>query len=85
MDNSTEIRLCKAGSELEATMIVNLLQGEGLPARSDATQSMRLFGGLTFEPGHTVYVPRSVSAKATRILGNYPHFRNMRNLHVPGF
>lgn len=84
MDNAREIRLCEVGSELEAAMIVNLLQEDGLPARSDATQSMRLFGGLPFESGHTVYVPRSVSAKATRILGNYPHFRNMRNLHAPG-
>jgi hypothetical protein len=84
MDSDPEIRLCEVSSEQEAAMVVNLLHEDGLPARSDASPSMNVFGGLPFEPGHSIYVPRPVAARALKILGNYPHFKNLRNLHVPG-
>jgi hypothetical protein len=84
MSSNEEIRLCEVSNEQEAAMVVNLLREEGLPARSDATQSMNLFGGLPFEPGHSIFIPKSVAAKALSILGNYPHFKALRNVHVPG-
>ena len=84
MDANQEIRLCEVSSEFEAAMIVNLLHEDGLPARNDATQSMSVFGGLPFEPGHSIFVPRSMAARAIKILGSYPHFKNLRNVHAPG-
>lgn len=84
MDPNQEIRLCEVSNEIEAAMVVNLLNEDGLPARSDATQSMSLFGGLPFEPGHSIYVAKSLAGKALNILGKYPHFKELRNVHVPG-
>jgi hypothetical protein len=84
MDSNEEIRLCEVSNEQEAAMVVNLLREEGLPARSDASQSMSLFGGLPFEPGHSIFIPKSVAGKALSILGNYPHFKSLRNVHVAG-
>jgi hypothetical protein len=79
-----EIRLCEVSNEVEAAMVVNLLKEEDIPARSDATASMSLFGGaLPFEPGHLVFVPSSLARKAREILGHYPHFKNLRNVHEP--
>ena len=83
MNANEEIRLCEVSNELEAAMVVNLLKEDGIPAHSDATPSMSVFGGLPFEPGHSIFVPRSVSARALHILGNYPHFKNLRKLHSP--
>lgn len=84
MDTVDEIRLCEVASELEAAMVVNLLREDGIAARSDSTQSMSVFGGLPFEPGHTIFVPKSSAVRALKILGNFPHFKNLRNLHAPG-
>ena len=41
-----EIRLCEVSNEAEAAMVVSLLKEEDIPARSDATASMPVFGGL---------------------------------------
>jgi hypothetical protein len=84
MDEVPEIRLCEVSNEVEAAMVVNLLTEDGIPARSDANQAMNIFGGLPFEPGHTVFVPASMAYKAREILGHYPHFHNLRNVHEPG-
>lgn len=83
MDANEEVRLCEVSNEQEAAMVVNLLREEGLPARSDSTQSMSLFGGLPFESGHSVFISRSLAEKALNILRNYPHFKSLRNVHVP--
>ena len=40
-------------------MVVNLLNEEDIPARSDATAAMPVFGGLPFESGHVIFVPAS--------------------------
>jgi hypothetical protein len=82
-DEVPEIRLCDVANEVEAAMVVNLLKEEDIPARSDATASMPVFGGLPFESGHGVFVPASQARKAREILGQYPHFKNLRNLHEP--
>jgi hypothetical protein len=83
MDEVPEIRLCEVANEVEAAMVVNLLNEDGVPARSDANQAMNLFGGLPFEPGHTIYVASSQAKKAREILGNYPHFKKLKNVHEP--
>ena len=64
-------------------MVVNLLNEDEIPARSDANQAMNVFGGLPFEPGHTIFVPASMARKAREILSQYPHFQNLRNVHEP--
>lgn len=78
-----ELRLCEVSNEIEAAMVVNLLREENIPARSDSTPAMNVFGGLPFEPGHAIFVPASQSAKAIEILSNYPHFKNLKNVHQP--
>ena len=83
MDEVAEIRLCEVSNEVEAAMVVNLLNEDGIPVRSDANQAMAVFGGLPFEPGHTIFVPSSMARKAREILHNYPHFKNLRNVHEP--
>jgi hypothetical protein len=83
MDEVPEIRLCEVANEVEAAMVVSLLNEDGVPARSDANQAMNVFGGLPFEPGHTIYVASSQARKAREILGNYPHFRKLKNVHEP--
>jgi len=84
MENAVpEIRLCEVANEVEAAMVVNLLREEGIPARSDATASMSVFGGLPFEPGHVILVPSSEATRACEILSQYPHFKNLRNVHKP--
>jgi hypothetical protein len=81
MDEVPEILLCEVANEVEATMVVNLLNEDGIPARSDASQSMNAFGGLPFESGHKIFVASSYAAKALQILAHYPHFKNLKNVH----
>lgn len=78
-----EVRLCEVSNEIEAAMVVNLLREEDIPARSDSTSAMNVFGGLPFEPGHVVFVPSSQAEKAIEILSKYPHFKNLKNVHQP--
>ncbi len=84
MDEIEEIKLCEVANELEAAMVVNLLKEDGIPARSDANPATNAFGGLPFEPGHKVFVPASMAHKARAILGHYPHFHNLKDVHEPG-
>jgi hypothetical protein len=81
MDEVPEILLCEVSNEVEAAMVVNLLNEDGVSARSDANQAMNVFGGLPFEPGHAIFVASSQAKKAREILGNYPHFHNLKNVH----
>jgi hypothetical protein len=83
MNEVPEIRLCVVANEVEAAMVVNLLQEDEIPARSDASQATTAFGGLPFEPGHVILVPASMARKARDILANYPHFKNLRKVHEP--
>ena len=83
MDEVPEIRLCVVADEYEAAMVVNVLNEEKIPARSDANQAMNVFGGLPFEPGHAIFVPSSLARKAREILSKYPHFKNLKNVHDP--
>jgi hypothetical protein len=83
MDEVPEIRLCEVSNEVEAAMVVSLLNEEGIPARSDASPGMNVFGGLPFEPGHTIFVASSLAKKAREILSTHPHFKNFRNVHEP--
>ena len=83
MDEISEIKLCEVSNEVEAAMVVNLLREDGIPARSDANQAMNVFGGLPFEPGHTIFVPSSMARRAREILSHYPHFKDLRHVHEP--
>jgi hypothetical protein len=83
VDTVPEVRLCEVSNELEVALVVNLLNEDGIPARSDATPGSSVFGGLPFEPGHTIYVPASLATKAIEILSKYPHFKNLSNVHEP--
>ena len=78
-----EIRICEVSNEAEAAMVVSLLNEEDIPARSDATASMPVFGGLPFESGHVVFVPSSQARKAREILERYPHFKHLKKVHEP--
>ncbi len=78
-----EVRICEVSNEAEAAMVVSLLNEEDIPARSDATAAMPVFGGLPFESGHVVFVPSSQARKAREILSQYPHFKNLKNVHEP--
>jgi hypothetical protein len=78
-----EIRLCEVANEIEAALVVNLLREEDIPARSDSTPAMNVFGGLPFEPGHHVFVPASQARRAIEILSHYPHFKNLKHVHEP--
>jgi hypothetical protein len=83
MDEVKEILLCEVSNEIEATLVVNLLREDGIPAWSDASPATSAFGGLPFESGHRVFVAPSMASKAVEILSNYPHFKNLRNVHEP--
>jgi hypothetical protein len=78
-----EVRLCDVSNEVEATLVVNLLREEDISARSDATAASPIFGGLPFESGHVIFVPTSQAKAAREILGQYPHFQNLKNVHEP--
>ncbi len=82
-DEVPGIRLCEVSNEIEAAMVVNLLREEDIPARSDSTPAMNVFGGLPFEPGHVIFVPSSQAEKAVEILSRYPHFKDLKNVHRP--
>jgi hypothetical protein len=84
MDELPETLLCEVSNEVEAAMVVNLLNENGVPARSDASQAGVAFGGLPFESGHKVYVAASLARNAREILESYPHFKKLRNVHEPG-
>jgi hypothetical protein len=83
MDEAKEILLCEVANDVEATLVVNLLKEEEIPAWSDASPATLAFGGLPFEPGHRVFVAASMARKAREILSHYPHFHNLRNVHEP--
>jgi hypothetical protein len=83
MDEVEEVRLCDVVNEIEAALVVNLLQDDGIPARSDATSGSSAFGGLPFESGHGVYVPSPLARRAREILSAYPHYHNLKNVHEP--
>lgn len=78
MDEVPEVKLCAVGNELEAAMIVNLLQEDEIAARSDASPASSVFGGLPFEPGHVIFVPASAAERAWKILSDHPHFKGVR-------
>jgi hypothetical protein len=83
MDEVPEILICEVADEVEAALVVNLLNEEEIPARSDTSPAGNAFGGLPFESGHSIFIPSSMASKAREILSHYPHFRNLRNVHEP--
>lgn len=78
-----EVLLCEVANEIEATLVVNMLKEEGIPAWSDASPATPAFGGLPFESGHRVFGPASMARKAVEILAKHPHFKDLRNVHEP--
>jgi hypothetical protein len=78
-----EVRIGEVANELEAAMVVNMLNEDGIPARSDATPAMTPFGGLPFESGHAIFVPASQARRAREILSHYPHFKDLKDAPEP--
>ena len=66
MDEVKEVLLCEVANEIEATLVVNMLKEDGIPAWSDASPATTAFGGLPFESGHRVFGPASMAQKAVR-------------------
>jgi hypothetical protein len=83
MDEVSEILLCEVENEVEAALVVNLLNEDGIPARSDSAPGSTIFGGLPFEPGHKIYVPSSLAKVAHDILAKHPHYKKLKNVHDP--
>ena len=63
MDEVKEVLLCEVANEIEATLVVNMLREEGIPAWSDASPATTAFGGLPFESGHRVFGPASMATR----------------------
>jgi hypothetical protein len=64
---------------MEAALIVGMLSEEGIVAVSDAVSGSTIFGGLPFESGHHIMVPRSQVPKAKDLLADHPHFRDIED------
>ena len=72
------VRICSVVNEVEAALVVQMLQQEGIVARSDASPGSTIFGGLPFETGHHLSVPKSQAEKAREILSKHPHFQDIK-------
>ena len=64
-------------------MVVNLLREEDIPARSDATAAMPVFGGLPSSLATSSSFPRPRRGSPARFSSQYPHFKNLKNVHEP--
>lgn len=71
------VKLCSVPNEVEATLILQMLNEEGVFAISDATPGSTIFGGLPFESGHHLFVTHSQLEKAKEVLAKHPHFKSL--------
>lgn len=75
--NQQFIRLCTVPSEIEASMIVQMLGEEDIYVTTDASAGSTIFGGLPFESGHNLYVTQTQLEKAKSLLAKHPHFKGL--------
>jgi len=73
------VRLCSVLDEIEASVIVGMLAEEGIAALADTAPGSTIFGGLPFESGHHIAVPRSQLKKAKAALADHPHFQDLED------
>ena len=73
------VRICSVPNEMEAAVVVGMLAEDGIVALTDAAPGSTIFGGLMFESGHHVLVPRSQVEKAKTLLADHPHFRDIED------
>jgi len=78
MDEVAEILLCEVANEVEAALVVNLLNEDGIPARSDATQAMNVFGGLPSSRATRSSSPRPRREKRAKSWVNIPTSRSSK-------
>ena len=83
MDEVKEILLCEVSNEFEATMVVNLLKEEGIPAWSDASPATPASAGSPSSRATRSSCPLRWRARRVEILSHYPHFKDLRNVHEP--
>ena len=75
-ESSKLVRVGSAANEIEAALVAQALQEEGLTVTTDISPGSTLFGGLPFEPGHQILVPDSQAERARLILNRFPHFKS---------
>jgi len=73
------VRVCSVVNEMEAAVIVGMLAEEGIVAIADSAPGSTIFGGLPFESGHHIAVPRSQVEKAKALLAGHPHFQDIQD------
>lgn len=73
------VRICSVLNEIEASVIVGMLAEDGIVALADSAPGSTIFGGLPFESGHHIAVPRSQVEKAKALLADHPHFRDIED------
>lgn len=73
------VRICSVPNETEAALVAGMLAEEGIVAVADVAPGSTIFGGLPFESGHHLAVPRSQVEKAMALLAKHPHFRDIKD------
>jgi len=71
------VRICGVPNQLEASMIEQLLGGEGIQVRVTGSSGTTVFGGLPFEQGYEIFVPHSQADQTRHLLAKHPHFQKL--------
>jgi hypothetical protein len=71
------VRVCGFPNELEASMIEQMLNEEGVTTRVTGSSGTTVFGGLPFEEGYQIFVPHSQVEKTRLLLSKHPHFHGL--------
>ena len=71
------VRVCGFPNELEASIIVQMLNEEGVTTKMTGSSGTTVFGGLPFEEGYLIFVPHSQVEKTQQLLNKHPHFHGL--------
>ena len=71
------VRVCGFPNELEASIILQMLNDEGLTTKMTGSSGTTVFGGLPFEEGYQIFVPHSQVEKTRQVLHTHPHFHEL--------
>ncbi len=75
------VRVCGLTDQIEASMIEQMLNEEGIATKTTGSSGTTVFGGLPFEEGYQIFVPHSDVKKTKLLLSKHPHFQG---LDTPG-
>ena len=79
-----EIRLCDVSNEVEAALVVNLLQrGRNPCAAATPRQPCPSSAASPLSPGTPSLFPPHRPRSPARFCARYPHFKNLKNVHEP--